>query len=424
MLITRVRKLRLPLPSLTSMRYRDFRLFWFSSVMLVMTQGMNQVAMGWLILDITNDSVAWLGLVTFAFGIPVFVLTLPAGVLADRWDRRKQLIIAEGFAALSAGSFATLFVLGVVTPYVALVFAFLLGSGVAFGYPARQALIPMLVPRPLLLNGIALGTMAQTTSRLVGPGLAGFLVAWAGFSAAFYTLTGLLVAGLACLLLMRIPHWEGEDEETQVGPRPERRSIFRDLADGASFLVHHRPLMVLMGLYFLSGLLIAGPNQALVPVIVKTHLGGSAADLGLLFTTQSVGTILMALYLTSLGSLRNKGGWFAASMVVAVTFFVGYIFSPWYPLTLVFFFLYGLAAGVYSTMSQTIMAANTPRPLLGRVLSIFALSLQGFLPLGALQAGLVAAAIGPQFAALYGAVIALTAALTALVFARSYRRLA
>ena len=389
-----------------------------------MTQGINQVAMAWFILDFTGNSIAWVGIITFAFGLPVFLFTLPAGILADKWDRKNQLIMAEAFGVIAALIFAGLFLFGIVSTNIALVFSFLFGTSIAFGHPARQALVPTLVPRDMLLNAIALSSMAQNTSRLIGPAVAGFLVAFTGFSVTFFMMAGMLSAGVLCLLFMRrdlfVINKVASDPQGEL-KAPNNR--VHELFEGVRFLIGYRPLLVLAGLFFLSGLLVAGPSQALIPVIIKTELGKDAYHLGLLFTAQSVGMILMALYLTTQGSLSNKGGWFATSMVVAMFFYAGYIYSPWYSTTMIFFFLYGLAAGIYINMSQTLMTAHTPHHLLGRVLSIYALSLQGFLPLGALLAGLLATEIGAQPAALSGAILALIAASIALIFAKSFRRL-
>jgi len=146
------------------MQFRDFRFYWVSTATLFIDQGMANVALGWLMLDLT-DSPAWVAIAVAVRGLPLFFLTMPAGLLADRWDRRRLLVITQLVAAASAIAFALLVAFGTVTPTLALVYAVILGSSTAIGLPTRQAIIPMLVPREHLLNAVVTGAMARTPVR-------------------------------------------------------------------------------------------------------------------------------------------------------------------------------------------------------------------------------------------------------------------
>src|SRR6186997_1040376 len=119
------------------MRLRDYRLWWFSSASVLLNQFMTQITLAWLILEMT-DSAAWVSYAVFAFGLPSFFLTIPAGVLADRWDRRKQLILAQSIALANAVALAIAAATGMITPHLSLVFAMISGSTVAMSQPARQ----------------------------------------------------------------------------------------------------------------------------------------------------------------------------------------------------------------------------------------------------------------------------------------------
>ncbi len=155
---------RLPLPSFTAMRYRDFRYYGISTATLFVDQGMANVALGWLMLELT-DSAAWVATAVAVRGLPLFLLTMPAGVLADRWDRRMLLVVTQVIAAASAIVFAILVAVDLVNAPLALIYAWILGSSTAIALPTRQAIIPMMVPREHLLNAVVTGAMARTARR-------------------------------------------------------------------------------------------------------------------------------------------------------------------------------------------------------------------------------------------------------------------
>ena len=420
----------LPLPEFTSFRFRDYRLWWVGSAAVMLNMFTTQMTMAWWVLG-ESDSPALVGTVIFAFGLPSLLFTIPAGAIADWWDRRKQLLIAQSPALATSLTFAFLTLFEVTTIPLAILFSFLLGTTVAFSQPPRQALIPMLIPRHLLLNGVVLGNLSQTISQMAGPAIAGGLIATLGVAAAFFFLAGLQLLGVTSLSFMRIP-----DFPTEVGPsgRPLQEQTSHQVPGGASDflkklaggLIHiweHKPLLVLLVLYTAVGFWVGGAIQALVPVLIRDIYGMGAPAVGLAFTVQSTTGLIVGLYLTRLGKMKNKGGFFALSMMLGSFSLAAYSVAPRYSVALIFFATFGIAAAVYGNMSQTILQTHTPRHLMGRVLSVYALFSQGFLPLGALQAGVIAGLIGVRFSSLYGAIICLMLATFALLFAREFRRL-
>ncbi len=424
----------LPFPDLTALGLRDYRLWWIGSTATVLNQVGMQIILAWWV-QTEFGSPARVGTMILFFGLPSFIFLLPAGLVADRWDRKKQLMAAQIAALFSAALLGILMILDVVTFPIAIVFAFISGTTVAFSNPARQALIPMMVPRRLLPNGIVLGSLSMNVSRLVAPLVAATIMAAIGVGEALFFVAAFLCVGVVTLSRMNIPHFPEDDVQPEAagggsaapapvpgGARPQESGL-RNLMAGFQFLLENKPLFVLMGLYMATGLFIVGPMQALIPVLIDQEWGQNARALGYAFTVQAATGFITGLYLTRMGGLRNKGGLFALAMMGGGGSFLLFSISPEYLMGLVFFGTFGIAASFYSNMSQTILQSNTPRPLMGRVLSIYQLSIAGLLPIGAFIGGLVAEGIGAPLTGLIGGAIGVTLAACALIFAGNYRRL-
>jgi len=180
---------------------------------------------------------------------------------------------------------------------------------------------------------------------------------------------------------------------------------------------------VLMVLYMATGLFITGPLLVIVPLLVADVWELSSGALGLAFGVQAATGMITGFYLTRLGGLRNKGGFFALAMMGGGSSFALYSVAPVFVLGLVFFMTYGVAASLYSSMSQTLIQSHTPREVMGRVLSLNQLSIQGLSPLGAFMAGAMAQFMGPQTTGLIGGLLGFSMAATALLFARRFRQL-
>jgi MFS family permease len=364
-----------------------------------------------------TDSARWVSYAVFAFGLPAFFLTIPAGVVADRWDRRKQLLVTQTLALANAIALSIVVGIDLITPHLALIFAMISGATVALSQPARQSLIPLLVPRELLMNGIVWGSLSQNLSQMTGPMLAGVLIATVSGSASFAALSVLLVIGIVSVVMLRVP----APEANAPAKAPFRPS---DLLGGFVFLKNTRPLLVLALLYLATGIWIGGAIQALVPVLVKNFYHAGASGLGFAFTVQAIAAIITSLWTTQQGDVKNKGALFACGMMLGSLSLVGYGLAPSYATALVFFASFGCATSLYSNMSQTILQTHAPAHLLGRVIAIITLSIQGFIPLGALQAGQVADVFDARVAAMYGGATAFTLAFIVFAFYPKFRKLA
>ena len=172
-----------------------------------------------------------------------------------------------------------------------------------------------------------------------------------------------------------------------------------------------------------TGLFMIGPHQALIPVIVRDELGGSARALGFMFSAMAAGTLSTSLFLTSLGGMRNKGGFFAMALIGGSICFAGIALSPELWMAMAFFSFWGAFGGFFVSMSQSLLQTHTPPEVMGRVMSVNALASQGTMPLGALIAGGLATVLDVRAAVLLPAFVCASIAMSALLFIPQFRRL-
>ena len=195
----------LSLQTFAAFELRDFRLLWANNFSYALVQGIERFAFAWLVIDTLQAGEIYLGLSAFALGIPVFFLSLPAGVLADRWNRRTLLVVSQLIVLAGALLAAILIWVDLMNLRVALGMALFVGTGVAVGQPVRQALVPAVVPPHRLMNAITLNSAGQTVSQMIGPALGGVAIAVAGLEGNFALQAILMAVGLIFLLPLRIP---------------------------------------------------------------------------------------------------------------------------------------------------------------------------------------------------------------------------
>jgi MFS family permease len=407
----------LPFPEVTSLRNRDYRFWWLAALAGSMNQSTNQIAMSWLVLQLTDSDPRWVGAVIAASGVPAFLFTIPAGVIADKINKKVQLIVGQTIAFLSAGLFGVLVLLELATPQLALVFAFISGAAFTFGQPARQSLMPLLIPREDITNGVVLGSMAMNTSRLAGPFFAGLFIALIGLAAPFFFLAALLFGGLISISLIHMP------KAPTGGPQRQREGAFRSLAGGAIFLWQHKPLLVLVMMMTFVGVFVQGPIQALVPIMVDQVWKTGSSGLSLIFMMQALAGIVGGVYLSRMGGMKNKGAFSAFGMVFFSIFLILFAMTPIFWLAVIIFFIRGLFASIFMNMEQSLLQTHTPPEIRGRVLSINGLAIAGFIPVGALLFSFLASQVGAPMAMAIGGLAPLALGILILLFARSYNRL-
>jgi MFS family permease len=360
---------------------------------------MQATAQGWLVLRLT-DSAASLGLASFVALAPTLFLSLYAGVLADRLDRRRLLLATQVAIGLLAAALALLVTAGVVEFWQILVIAFLAGTAQALGLPAFQALVPMLVERRVVGNAIALNSAQFNLSRILGPVLAGVLVASVGEAASFWlnaVAAGVLVYALHTI---RLPRHEAMTR-AEAG-------LWSNLLDGLRYVRSQKVLAALLALSGAPALFVL-PYLALMPVYARDILAIGPTGLGLLTAAVGIGAVGGALGIALLRPQGSNGRVLVVGMAWSAVALAAFALSQVVWLSCLALAALGGAMIAYYTSTNTLVQLLAPSRFRGRILSVHALAALGLMPVGSLVAGALAARVGAPVTLLGGAVLALVA---------------
>jgi MFS family permease len=364
--------------ALTAFRYRDFRILWLGAFTSTVGSWMQKVAQAWLVFDLTKSSF-YLGLDDFLGQLPILLLTLVGGVVADRHDRRRVLIGSQIVQMTTALTLAALVLFDAVHVRWILVLSFAAGLGQAFGGPAYQALIPSLVEKKDLPNAIALNSIQFNLARVIGPLLAGAtLAAWG--SAACFGLNGLsFLVVIFALLGMSHAHVKPADQKPLLD---ELRGGLR-YAKGEPAIV---ALTILGGLTTFLGL----PLLTFLPVFAKDVFGGDINRFSHMMAFSGAGAVCGALVTAWLGRFRHMGWTLLAilSLFGALTTAFALSRVPW--LSNLLLFLTGATLLMTFSMTASLVQLIVPDNLRGRVMSIYMVAFRGGMPLGSLAAGYIA----------------------------------
>jgi MFS family permease len=399
--------------ALGALHHRNYRLYWAGQLISLIGTWMQSTAQQWLVYRITG-SPAMLGVVTFLNSLPALLLSLFAGVVVDRVDKRKALVFTQVAMMLLAFVLAALAVTNTVQYWHILVLATLLGTVNTFDMSLRQAFTVEMVGKEDLMNAIALNSSILNGARLIGPAVAGLLVAAVGEAAAF-GLNGLsFVAVIAGLLMMVLPAHT---------PRADRPNPFVELRDGLSYMGGNRTVMAL-------GVVAALPSifgfsySTLIPVMAAQVLGLGADGYGWLVSAIGFGALIAALSLAALGGYRRKGRLLTLATFVFVGALAGFALSRSIILSLAALALAGWAMVTHLATTNTLLQLEIPDALRGRVMGAYIWCVAGTAPLGAVFYGQLAQLYGAPFTILVGAAICAVSAVAVLVFFPHVRRLA
>jgi MFS family permease len=395
--------------SLAPLRHRDFRLLWSGMCVSLLGDGAFLVAMAWEVYALSNAPTA-LGVVGIAMTIPTVVFLLIGGVVSDRFDRRRVMIGADVARGVAVAAMAVLALAGALELWQMIVLVAVYGAGQAFFVPSFDAIVPQVLPASELGQANALDQVIRPLAlRLAGPALGGVTVALVGAGATFALDAATFAISALFVSLMRTRP-----------PRPaaarangERVSVRADLDEGFAYVRAHAWLWATFAAAAIAYLLFMGPTEVLVPYLIKNDLGGSAADLGLVFAAGGLGSIACALAMGQREQPRATivfmyTTWAAATLAVA-----GYgLAQAIWQLMLV-----SVAFNVLETAGTIVWATakqrHVPTRLLGRVSSLDWLISIGLLPLSFALTGPVAAAVGARTtlvaAGVLGAVVTLAA---------------
>jgi MFS family permease len=395
-----------------ALAYPNFRLWFVGQIISLFGTWMQMTALGYLVYELTR-SPAYLGYVSFAAGLPTWLITLYAGVIADRLPRRWLLVVTQTAMMALAFVLTALTATGMVQPWHIIVLAFLLGICNAFDAPARQAFTLEMVERRDLANAIALNSTMFNAGTAVGPAVAGFVYALFGPAWCFF-LNGLsFLAVIAALIAMKL----------QPMARSLRRSsTLTDLKEGLSYTLHEptiRTLILVVG----SISLFAMSYATLVPAWAVNILGGDSRTNGLMQSARGVGALIAAFTIAAMGRFNFKG-----KVLMACTFALPIMLLIFAqvrstPLSLLVLVGVGMAFMPVMTLGNSLVQSLVPDALRGRVMSMWTLVIFGMMPLGGLWVGAVAQSVGEPAAVAIGASISLAVAAGVFVFFPRIRKL-
>jgi MFS family permease len=376
------------IPTFVSLGLRDYRLLWLGQVTSSMAMQMDQLSRSWLIFDLTGSALQ-LGAVNAVRGVPLLAFGLIAGVAADLWGRKAQIIIAQTTNAALNIILATLVITGHVQVWHLYVTGFLAGTVQAFQQPARQVLVSDIVGENYLLNAISLNSAAVNISRSVGPALSGFFIHFFGPAISDYTQGGLYALATLWTIQMRVPK---SSTPAGLARSSAEQSIFSSLKEGFVYIGKHRMILALMVLA-LAPVLLGMPYQSLMPIFAH----GDSGKQGLLMMPVGIGAIVGALTIASFGRRQGSGKLMITGAAGFGLSLVLFSQSPALQMAMAFTFMVGLCNTSYASQNQTILQLLTPQELRGRVLGIYMLD-RGLMPLGSLLAGALAEVLGAPWA--------------------------
>ncbi len=367
---------------------------------------MQTVAEAWLLYRLTGSSVL-LGVLGFVGQIPIFLLSPLAGLVADRWPRRRVVIATQASSMTLAFTLATLTLTGRIRVWEIIALATLLGTVNAFDVPARQSFIIEMVGREDLLNAIALNSSMFNGARVAGPAIAGILVAVVGEGWCFLLNGVSYLAVIAGLLLMRID----KTKLVHDGAAPLEK-----LREGFRFARRTKPiraLLVLLGLVSFMAL----PFSVLMPIFAVKILHGGASAYGTLMGAVGVGAMFGALAIAMRAQLRGLGNVVAYSATALGVSLVLFSASHWYWISFAMLVFCGFTMMMQFTATNTLIQAMVPDQLRGRVMSMYSMMFLGMSPLGSLVAGTLADHIGAPLTVAIGGLVSCVGG---LVFANKW----
>ena len=384
----------------TSLRHRNYRLLWLGTVISSSGDWMDQIALNWLVYQLTGSGVA-LGFLNFCRLMPILVFTLVGGVVADRVERRKLIFATQAVSMLLAFALAILVSTGLVEYWMVLVIAVGRGVTLSFNQPARQSLISDLVPREDLMNAIALNSATMNLTRVIGPAIGGILIATVGVAGAFYVNGASFVGVLYGLALMRFPPHH----------RRAHGSLVADMLAGMRYLGGHPRLRTLVLLAVLP-MVFGMPYMTMLTVFASDVLLVGGTGLGLLTACSGTGAVLGALWVASLKRREHRDRIMLGGLAGFGVALMAFSFSPWLWLSAVALLAVGACQQLYMSINNSLIQEDVDDQYRGRIMSTLFLN-RATVPLGTMLAGFGADLIGVQVTVGVMAAMLVVAALAA-----------
>ena len=370
-----------PLPRWGAFGYANFRRFWVASVVRVFALQFRIIGIPWLLKVELGLSPGWVGIVALSAALPTIILSLPAGSLADRFDNRRMIILSNALSGIAYLLLALLVTTDLVELWMVVVWSLVTGALAALVAPAQQAILPQLINMRAIASAVALNGMVWNSMRIIGPAVAGVIIAVIGIGQAFFVTTvGYAIASILLFLLKPKPR--------TFNPRAGEGGVM----EGVRFIFGNRLFLAVIGLSFFTSVF-GGSYQVLLVYFATDILEVGGLGFGLLEGAAGVGAILGTLSIIKIGVGRHRGFVIiggAASFGICVALFAA---SKFMPLSMAALFAAGISSGIYLNVGMTALQMEVPDELRGRVMGIW--SMTWFLAsIGGFFAGVAAEVIG------------------------------
>jgi len=366
-----------------ALRHRNYRLFFGGQSVSLIGTWMQRIAMGWLAYRLTNSAML-LGVVGFAGQIPTFILSPFAGVLADRWNRRRTLVVTQILSMVQALILAVLILTGSVRVWHLISLAVVLGAVNALDIPVRQAFVVQMVERRDLGNAIALNSSMVNAARLLGPSIAGILIAAFGEGICFLVNALSYVGVILALIAMRLPSYEAPTHNGHV---------LAGLREGFVYVWGSKPIKYIIALLALVSLM-GMPYQLLMPIFARDILHGGPHTLGFLVGSSGLGALVGTVYLAARRTVHGLGRVIPIAAAVFGLGLAAFALSHVLWLSLALVLVAGFGMMVQMASSNTVLQTIVDDDKRGRVMSFYTMAFMGMAPFGSLLAGALASEIG------------------------------
>ncbi len=377
-----------------ALRYPGYRYMWLGQMGHSAAMWMEQVVRPLLILELTGSAVQ-VGLVISVRMIPQFVFGLLAGVIADRYDKRRVLMLSQAVTLSMHLTLALLILTGNIKIWEIFATAFISGASMAFNQPSRQSLVPRLVPPENLLNALALNTAAMNIMRVAGASLAGVLLLFLDYGQV-YLLNAVLFA-FVIWTTTQLREWQPHDapEVSGQSESKKRSTIAHDFGEGFRYVFQTRRVLYLVGMALLLFILGQPYQQVFIPLIALDVLNVGRSGAGWMLALTGVGALIGSLIVASRRSLHHRGMVMMGFLVVFGLALVLLAQSKWLPLSVVALIVAGGMTTTYNALNTSLLLEQSPPEFHGRVMSLMSLD-RGLVSVGAIMSGFLAEALGPQ----------------------------
>jgi MFS family permease len=380
-----------------ALRHRNYRLFFGGQSISLIGTWITRIATSWLVYRLTGSELL-LGVVAFCSQIPLLILAPFAGVLVDRWDRHRILVITQTLSALQSAALAVLALTNVITVAEVIVLQLVQGVINSFDTPARQAfVVEMVADREDLPNAIALNSSMINASRIIGPSIGGLLIATVGEGWCFGVDAISYIAVIISLLLMRLTPARRARVDTR---------ILEELRTGWKYVAGFPPVRALLLIVALIGMM-GMPYATLMPVIASKVLHGGPHTLGILMTASGIGALAGTLYLASRHTVLGLGKVIVAAGAALSLGLMAFSFSRTLWLSAILLPVVGAGMMLQAASVNTILQTVVDERLRGRVMAFYSVAIMGMQPIGSLLSGMLAERIGTEMTIFYGALLCL-----------------